>query len=156
MTSLSVSDIKTLSFGMAGAALLGAALLLLVDPTAEDQARLTTINDGLKRLPKPAQVAQAQALDTSVMLQTPIFIMSTGPTAYKEAGVRLLGVAISPGRKAALVSIDGGPEQWMRVNELQGDIRLLEVGPRSVRFDTPVGIRTVDFSAEATAQAANN
>ncbi len=130
-------------------AVAGALLTLAVDPTKGLQDRLDNLPSvhGLSLpLSRPAQV------DVAGLTDKPIFVMTTGPGAYKDKTLQLFGLAISPGRKAVLVSVDGAPAAWMAVGDSAGDIRLADVGTNGASFDTPVGPRTVGLSDTAPAK----
>ncbi len=137
----------------------GALIMLAWDPTHADQRRLDDL-ERTGRLSLDAGVANATAYQAEVeaLAQQPIFVMTTGPMAYKEKALQIFGVAISPGRRAALVSIDGGEAAWMAVGQVTGDIRLSAVGTNGASFDTPVGTRIVNLddtpSSPTTASAA--
>jgi hypothetical protein len=134
-----------IDFG-AAAAMIGILLLVLINPTAADARRLDAVAQQMDSLPKttppPTRLAVA---DTAQLMQQPIFTMSVGANAYKDKAVKLFGVSVTPNRRAALVSIDGQEPVWMSVGEAEGDLILLDVGGAGVRFDTPVGPRTVTF-----------
>lgn len=147
---MSIDELKILGLSGAGATLFGALCLWLIDPTAADAKRLETAETALRRLPKPVATAPTTASDISLLMQQPVFVMSTGANAYTEKKIRLIGVSISPGRRAALVAVEGAEAQWMRVGEVQNEMVLLEVGGSAARFDTPVGPRTVGMDDPAT------
>ena len=125
----------------------GALAMLVWDPTRPYQQRLDTL-EHLGGLPAAAttHAGDGDGDDTSLMASQPIFVMTTGPGAYKEKTLQIFGVAISPGRHAALVSVDGAEPVWMVAGEVNGDIRLTAVGTNGASFDTPVGPRTVTFN----------
>ncbi|EGF92859.1 hypothetical protein ABI_12970 [Asticcacaulis biprosthecium C19] len=133
---------------LAGAAAAGAAGLLLTvfaDPTAGDLRRLDGVATTAKsavRLTVPAQAA----LMAPDMAQRPIFAMTTGNGALAEKTLQLVGIAISPGRKAALVSVDGAAPVWFVAGQPGGDVRLIDVDGRRARLDTPLGERMVGLN----------
>lgn len=125
-----------------------------LDPSKPFQARMDGVQAQLRALPKAGTASQPVApSDVTLLAQQPIFVMSTGANAYKEKAVKLIGISISPGRKAALVSVDGQPAVWMGVGETQDELVLIEVGSNAVRFDTPVGARTININEPATGGA---
>lgn len=129
--------------GGAGAALAAALLILLIDPTMNAGKRL----DSLKSTDLPAvSTGHRAAIDIAGLADAPIFVMTSGPAAYKERSLQVFGVSISPKRKAALVGIDGAAPAWMAVGETSGDLRLSDVGTNGVSFETPVGPRTVSLT----------
>ncbi len=128
--------------GGAGVAVLAALLTLVIDPTASTETRL----DGLKIDSLPAQSKHNATIDTAGLASAPIFVMTSGPSAYKESGLQVFGISISPKRKAALVGVDGAAPKWLAIGETLGDLRLSDVGTNGVSFDTPVGPRLVSLS----------
>ncbi len=133
----------------AAVAVAGALLMLAVDPTK-------SLLDRLDALPQAhglsLPIAKKTDLDIAALAEKPIFVMTTGPAAYKDKTLQLFGVAISPGRKAALVSVDGAAPSWMAVGDMAGDIRLADVGTNGASFETPVGPRTVGLNDAAPAK----
>ncbi len=131
-------------------AVAGALLTLVVDPTKG-------LQDRLDNLPSPHGLALPMSrtvpIDVAGLVDKPIFVMTTGPGAYKDKTLQLFGLAISPGRKAALVSVDGASAVWMALGDTAGDIRLADVGTNGASFDTPVGPRTVGLSDTPPAKA---
>ncbi|ADU15342.1 hypothetical protein [Asticcacaulis excentricus] len=149
-----VIDWEKMALGTAIAASLGGVAVFVADPTQPVNARLDLIQSQLKALPKAGPVAVGAALsDVTLLAQQPIFVMSTGANAYKEKAVKLIGISISPGRRAALVSVDGQPAVWMGIGETQDELVLIEVGSNAVRFDTPVGARTISINEPAVGGA---
>jgi hypothetical protein len=145
-----IDPMKMALFSGCVIAVVGALLTLLVDPTKGLQDRLDALPEahGLSLpLAKKEQVAIAGLADR------PIFVMTTGPGAYKDKSLELFGLAISPGRKAALVSVDGAAAVWMAVGDAAGDIRLADVGTNGASFETPIGSRTVRLSDAAPAKS---
>jgi len=133
-------------------AVAGALLTLVVDPTKGLQDRLDNLPSAHGLALPMAKTAQ---IDVAGLVDKPIFVMTTGPGAYKDKTLQLFGLAISPGRKAVLVSVDGAPPVWMAVGDTSDDIRLADVGTNGASFDTPVGPRTVGLSDAAPAKPAS-
>lgn len=149
-----VADWEKVGIGAAIAASLGAVVVFVADPAQPVNARLDLIQTQMKALPKAGPIAAGATLsDVTLLAQQPIFVMSTGANAYKEKTVKLIGISISPGRKAALVSVDGQPAVWMGIGETQDELVLIEVGSNAVRFDTPVGARTISINEPAAGGA---
>ena len=144
-----IDPMKLALISGAAVAVAGALLSLAVDPTKGLQDRLDALPQahGLS-LP----VAKKPELDIAALAEKPIFVMTTGPAAYKDKTLQLFGVAISPGRKAALVSVDGAPPGWMAVGDMAGDIRLADVGTNGASFETPVGPRMIGLNDSAPAK----
>ncbi len=120
----------------------------LLDPTHTDQARLDLLSASAKSAhgldASTNRVSYNSEMDT--LIQSPIFVMTTGASAYSEKTLQIFGVSISNTRKAALVSIAGATPVWMRAGELVGDIQLTDVDAISAHFDTPLGARDINLN----------
>ena len=103
--------------------------------------------------PKLALASIAVASDDSVsrMLATPLFALTTGPGAVTDAEVRLLGLAITPERKAALLSINGKPAVWLAMGAGQDGVTLMDVQSTKVTLDTETGFKEISLWDGATA-----
>ena len=139
----------------AATAAAGLVVLLLLDPTRGDIARLDAMATAARAGPQLSALAQNVGYneDFALLTQRPIFVMTTGAGAYKEKTFQLFGVSISPGRKAVLVSIDGAPAAWVSAGQITGDVQLIDADVSHARFDTPLGERTVSINDPAPASA---
>jgi len=144
--------IKTALVAGSAVAVAGALVCLLFDPTKSLQGRLDALPQG-HGLSLP--VMNTAQVDVAGLVEKPIFVMTTGPGAYKEKTLQLFGLAISPGRKAVLVSVDGAEPTWMAVGDTVGDIRLANVGTNGASFDTPIGEKMVGLNDPAPAKSTN-
>ena len=142
--------VKLALFSGCAVAVAGALLTLIVDPTKGLQDRLDNL-PAAHDLALP--ISRTTPIDVAGLIDKPIFVMTTGPGAYKDKTLQLFGIAISPGRKAVLVSVDGAAPAWMAVGDTAGDIRLADVGTNGASFDTPVGPRMVGLSDPAPPKA---
>ena len=95
--------------------------------------------------PQPAISRASIAQDDAAgrILAAPLFALTTGPGAVTDVAVRLDGVAMTPTRRAALVSIDGKPAQWMTVGQALDGVTLMEVQSAKVSVDTATGFKDV-------------
>lgn len=139
----------------AASAAAGLLVLLLVDPTRGDNARLDDMTTAAKDGPRLSALSQNVGYneDFALLTQRPIFVMTTGAGAYKEKTFQLFGVSISPGRKAVLVSIDGAPAAWVSAGQISGDVQLIDADAGHARFDTPLGERAVSMNDAAPTAA---
>ena len=137
----------------AGAAVAVLLLSLVFDPTRADVRRMDALQT-LKLRASPSPVLTAVGDDAALLSGRPIFIMSTGAGAYKDKTFQVFGLSISPGRKAALVAIDGGQPSWISVGQVSDDVQLIDVTATSARFDTPLGERVVSINDTPAAQGA--
>ena len=123
--------------------LLGAALWILFggSSSAEDriggfEARLSAV-----RLSKPVRTPPDGALAEASA--RPLFALTTGPGAVTEEAVRLDGLARSSRGAAALLSINGGPAQWLERGGSRDGVTLSQVLDSKVVIDTALGSKDV-------------
>jgi len=83
------------------------------------------------------------------LVSKPLFVLTTGPGAMSDVGVRLIGVAITPRGRSALVSIDNGAPEWVALGDTKHALTLVNVSAASIGFDTPLGPKTVSFADQA-------
>jgi hypothetical protein len=76
-----------------------------------------------------------------------LFNLTSGEGAVSEAAIRVDGLSVSAGRKAALVSIDGKPAAWLEPGVEQNGVTLVEIHGGKVTFDTAVGLKEVALGA---------
>lgn len=88
-----------------------------------------------RRLAGPSLAADISA--------SPLFILTVGPGAVSEPVVRLDGVSVNRRRSAALLSIGGGPAEWMNVGEARAGVALEQVLGSRVVIDTLLGRREI-------------
>lgn len=142
---------------LSAASAIGVLLLsLVVDPTHADQARLDALSGLRAGNEKASAPEMARTDDVALLSGRPIFVMTTGAGAYKDKSFQIFGLAMSPGRKAALVAIDGGQPAWISVGQVSGDVQLIDITSDSARFDTPLGERTVSINDTPAASAASS
>lgn len=75
------------------------------------------------------------------ILAAPLFALTSGPGAVGDVALRLDGVAITAGRKAALISIGGKPSVWLSVGASQDGVTLMDVQSAKATLDTATGFR---------------
>lgn len=107
--------------------------------------------------PKPSRVS-ASSTDLSARLaSTPLFALTTGPGAVAETAVQLQGLAITPVRKAALISIGGKPSDWLELGATRDGVTLMAIQSSKVTVDTATGFKDVGlWDGAASAPAATN
>ena len=134
-----------------GAAPLGLVLAaiawLLFGAHASALARLEGLNSRLvaTKTASALNVVVSGADPAQPALATPLFALSTGPGAATEVAVRLDGLAITPRRRAALISIGGKPADWLEVGATRDGVTLMEVHATKVTLDTAAGFKDVDL-----------
>jgi hypothetical protein len=88
-----------------------------------------------------------------------IFPQNAAPGAVaSSASLRLVGTAISPGRRAALVAVGGAKPQWLAIGEPQGGLELVELatGRAVVRTSSGDTVTLELFPQMSTPVAANS
>jgi hypothetical protein len=116
-----------------------------VDRTRDLQIRMEAI--------RLAPLPSGQAQRVADAIARPLFALTTGPGAVTEAVLRLEGVARSPARQSALISINGKPARWIERGETVDDITLEDVTAGKVVVDTPIGVREVKLGQIAAPTA---
>jgi hypothetical protein len=130
--------------------LVGSLLWLTIDPTSGDHKRLDKLEtEAIPTRSSSPKSTNTISIDPMILDQKPIFVMTTGANSYQEKKIEVLGISITPSRRAALVLIEGGSPFWMPIGDVSSDIRLIEVGMQGARFDTPVGSRLINLRNSA-------
>jgi hypothetical protein len=126
---------------LAGAALSGAGSLVLGGRSAEAAvAGLESQAGGPVQRPRHLATSLPPAIVSSA---PPLFPVLSGPHAAPEVSLRLDGVARTPGRAAALLSINGASATWLQLGEDQEGVTLLAVGGASATVDTARGQKLI-------------
>ena len=86
----------------------------------------------------------------------PLFVLTTGPGALSEPRLRLIGVAVTPRGRTALISIDGALAEWVGVGQTKAGLTLTSVASAGVEVETALGPKTVLFGDPAPAGVAPN
>lgn len=84
----------------------------------------------------------------------PLFAAAARDSASPEPSVRLEGVAITPSRKAALISINSGPAEWMVLGASKDGVSVRQVDPSKVVVDTPSGTHDITLGESSAPPAA--
>jgi hypothetical protein len=126
-----------------GAAPAGLALAcigwLLLGGSARVIAPLDQMQARLDAAPASRSLASASSgAAVSAALSTPLFAASAA-----EPSVRLDGLSRTPRRGAALLSINGGPSQWLVQGGTRDGITLVQVLSTKVVIDSRSGRRAV-------------
>jgi len=79
----------------------------------------------------------------------PIFALTTGPGAVADVTVRLDGLARSSRGGAALLSINGGPAQWLQQGASRDGVTLRDVQSSKVVLATALGGKEVALADQA-------
>ena len=98
--------------------------------------------------PKPAPLPRSQQSSTSLVgaiTAKPLFLMTVGPDAVLDVSARLLGVAIAPKHKAALVAIGAASPEWLQIGDNRSGLTLRTIRAQEVEFDGPLGPKSVGF-----------
>ncbi len=135
---------------------LAAIVWLLLGAHASALTKLDDLNARLAvtRSVGGLHVVVAGADPAQPALATPLFALSTAPGAA-DVAVRLDGLAITPGHRAALISIGGKPADWLEVGATRDGVTLMEAHPTKVTLDTAAGFKDVDLWQASPAAASS-
>lgn len=128
--------------GPAGLALAAAAWFILGGGNGMS-ADLDRLELRLAAAKPPAQHAFAAADSVARAAATPLFGLTTGPGAVADISVALQGLAVTPTRKAALVSIGGKPSDWLDLGATRDGVTLMTVQSNKITVDTATGFKDV-------------
>lgn len=139
-----LSDRRSMALiGLAAGAGVGALAWMMLDAGAADRQRL---QDDQARLAsaRPA-LAAASGLGSPLAsaIAHPLFALTTGPGALPEPKIVVSGLSRTAVRRAALISVDGGPADWMTIGQSVGAVTLEDVLPPKAVVETPFGRRDV-------------
>jgi len=149
-----VLDLRSpLILGAPAAALaLGVLAWAVLGGGAPASARMGEFDQRLGELqprgPRAATVSGAAAADA---LAHPIFAVGTAPLA--DATLRLDGVALTPRRQAALLSINGKPPEWLERGDTREGVTVQAISASKVVIDTATGPRDVLLGDKGTADS---
>lgn len=139
---MGIPRVLILSFGAGLAAAALGSLALAGHPQDEALSTLGKRIDALPRRQGPAGAPPPVVLAAA----PPLFPVFTGPAASPEAMIRLDGIARSPMRIAALISINAAPAVWLSLGEEREGVTLAEVSGASITVETLRGPRVVTLS----------
>ena len=108
-----------------------------------------------QKFEKPIATLSSRPLPADALneaLASPLFALTTGHGAVAEVALRLDGVARTPRRNAALLSIGGKPAEWLELGQTRDDVTLQDVQSSQVVVDTATGFKTIALGD--TSQAA--
>lgn len=142
-------ELTPYAFPAAIGAAIGAAAWLaaevarpLPDPAALEQ-QVSAIRIPVADSPETASTADLLAM---ALFVTPAPADTSVPIATTpQVSIRLHGLSISPRRRAALLSIEGGEAIWLVPGQVEGGVRLQQAGPRSAVLDVGGARREVSL-----------
>ena len=136
-----------LSGALAGVALSCLSALVLGAPGSA-LGRLDALQTRLVAIRGPGANAGAETSELIANLLTPpLFGQVVAIT------LRLDGVSILPGRKAALIAINGQPADWIELGDTRDGVTLVDVQPARVSVDTDAGPQNVNLGEGPPAAA---
>jgi hypothetical protein len=91
--------------------------------------------------------ANADAIAAARALSSPVFALTTGPSAVSDTPVALTGIAVTGTRKAALISIGGKPADWLDLGATRDGVTVMAINAAGVTVDTATGFKTVGLSS---------
>ena len=97
-----------------------------------------------------AKTLSAQRAPTGAMAAAlasrPLLVLTVGPGALSEVPVRLVGVALTPRTRSALIAFDNQAPEWMSVGQTKAGQTVTSISGSSVELESVLGPRTVTFS----------
>lgn len=81
-------------------------------------------------------------------------LFAVGSAPLSDVSLSVEGIALRPGRAAALVSINGKPAEWVERGATRDGITLQSVLPSRVVFDTALGAKSVGLGEHPSPGAA--
>jgi len=130
--------------GALGGVTLVCALALVLGPPGSVLGALDAVQARLIAVRPRASAPRAANLAPAAFT---LFGQGAAPT------LRLDGVALSPGRKAALISINGAPSDWIEVGDAEGGVTLVEVTSDEAVVDSVAGTKTLQLGEGPAAPA---
>jgi hypothetical protein len=125
---------------------MGAAAWLLVGGPSLASANIALFEQQFEKAVVAApQTRLAPGAVLSEALSSPLFALTTGQGAVTDLVLRLDGIARTPRRSAALISIGGQPAEWLEMGQTRDDVTLQEVQASKVVVDTVTGFKTVEL-----------
>jgi hypothetical protein len=126
---------------------IGSGVWLLAAP-APGGDQLSVLSDRLVaiRIRHPVAPGRSDVL-VAQAISAPLFALTTGPAAVAEILLKLEGLVRTPGRVAALLSINGGPSDWLELGQTRDGVTLQDVASSRVVVDTAMGLREVALGA---------
>ncbi len=142
-------------------ACLGSLLAAIGGPHEPDldalQLRIQALPIQAMAVPPPTGAAAAR------LSAQPLFAMTTGKGAVTDPAIRLSGIEIVGGRKAALLTIDDKPAAWLAEGASADGVTVMAVETGQVTLDTATGFKalrlgeaTAGVQAAASASPASN
>ena len=135
-------------------AVLGALCWMLFGGGGAAAERIQSYQTRLAAFPAMAPRRSSATAMAAEAITRPLFTLTTGPGAVADVSLTIQGIARTPRRSAALVSLNGGTAQWLEAGKALGGILLVEVRGAQAVFETPFGRRTVTLGAAAAATPA--
>jgi hypothetical protein len=128
------------------------------------EIRATSVQAALSAARAAPGNASGDITSMVIFAQQPPSAVTPASTAQPTGSVRLLGIAIAPGRRAALVSINGQAPRWAVAGETIDDFEVLAVDARGAKVRVaggeqrltlfkPIGVASAQ-PASSTAPAA--
>ena len=136
---------QSLALGLLSAAALGVGSLisLVIGAAYLDGAGASPLKQVISRVSALQAQPGGYSSPTSDILAMSIFAApATDPgeaTGTPPAQVRLLGLARTPKRKAALVSVNGATPVWVELGRGDRDVQLLDLDHNKARIRTAAG-----------------
>lgn len=146
---------KLIAAAVPGGAVIGMLAWMAAGGASATSTQLASVQKQVSALRVPTPKGElAAAADLSGLVAAPVFPMSTGPGATPEPTIKVDGLVRSPRRIAALVSINGGPSEWLARGEMRDGVTLLDVSGAKAIVDTVFGEQAVGLGEQTKGTAA--
>jgi hypothetical protein len=142
-------EIRAFLTASAAAALAAASVAFLLFGGRAQGAAIADLDQRVALISVRAVRGGAPPASVGLSSVAPLFPILSGPNAPPELVVSVEGVVRTPGRTAALLSIQGGPAQWFALGETRDGVTLEEVGAAGVTISTVRGARQLSLGSSA-------
>ena len=122
---------------------IGAALWVLLGAAPASANRLEDDRLGLVSAPLLRPAAPDISGLVTNLSSHPIFVLPTAPSDGPQTTIVLEGIARSPRRTAALVSIDGRPDLWLEAGKAVNGVTLTGLDSDKATFEMPSGRKEI-------------
>jgi poly-gamma-glutamate capsule biosynthesis protein CapA/YwtB (metallophosphatase superfamily) len=102
-------------------------------------------------LPNHARTLEVYAPDpVAQAIAAPLFASTAAANTAPDVAVRVLGLASTPERKAALLSINNAPAEWVDLGAARAGVTVRELDASKVTLETPGGVRDLALGETST------
>jgi hypothetical protein len=122
----------------------GALGWLAAGGASASAAKLELARESIVGVHQPkSQPFRGSSPDITELNSLPLLLLTTGPGAVPQPTLRLYGLVRSRTRKAALLSINDKPAEWLMIGETRDGVILQDVLNARIVANTPYGAQEV-------------